>query len=214
MTAYTALPHIARAKSKVLHAAYISVECSNIDVSQPHFTRLSRCFSRHVESEIDLHFISDYRVLNSVIQCNRWQHTTISKWCHLHSEFDSCELFIHNCSVSSCLWCHIIVAKCSYSGLFLRFCTGMFLHVKYLRHSLFHFLCVHWVTSLFGLAFCRAFRRVGNAGAGFNHSPSSCLQALIFSENRLQISIPGQNFKHFDIWPFISFRVFPTLAFR
>jgi len=73
-------------KAKVLHAAYISVECSNIDVSQPHCTRLSRCFSRHVEREIDLHFISDYQVLNSVIQCNRWQHTTISKRCHLHSE--------------------------------------------------------------------------------------------------------------------------------
>jgi len=44
--------------------------------------------------------------------------------------------------------------------------------------------------------------RVGIARLGGGGSiPSSCPQTLILSENRLYISIPGQNFKHFDIWP-------------
>ena len=33
-----------------------------------------------------------------------------------------------------------------------------------------------------------------------------------FSENRFVISIPVQNFKHFDIWPPSSFSLIPTLA--
>ena len=40
---------------------------------------------------------------------------------------------------------------------------------------------------------------VGGWGGGW--TPSSYLQTLIFDEYRLKISIPGQNFKHFDIWP-------------
>jgi len=41
---------------------------------------------------------------------------------------------------------------------------------------------------------------------------SSCLQTLILSENRLKISILGQNFKHFDSWPPSSYRSISTLV--
>ena len=51
------------------------------------------------------------------------------------------------------------------------------------------------------LANCDMFPGLELPGAGLGEvePPSSCLQTLILSENEFKISIPVQNFKHFDI---------------
>jgi len=58
--------------------------------------------------------------------------------------------------------------------------------------------------------------RVGIAGrvGGWTLPPVHVYRRSFLSENRFKISIPGQNFKHFDIWPPSSFRSIPTLPMR
>jgi len=55
--------------------------------------------------------------------------------------------------------------------------------------------------------------RVGIAGGvgGLNPTVHVYIRSFL-SENRFKISIPVQNFKHFDIWPPSSFRSIPTLS--
>ena len=51
----------------------------------------------------------------------------------------------------------------------------------------------------------------GGLGGGWTPSPVHVYRRSFLSENRFKISIPVQNFKHFDIWLPSSFRSIPTL---